>query len=413
MDVLFLAESVGHGHIRAAQAVISAISQLAPNVETALIESTYYFDPAFKDVWEYRYNQVFSKLPGLEEIFLNIPRFRYAQDIPHTLRNFLNTKSDKAHLPRNIVSIYEYRLNFYKGKLQKLLLSEFLSINKPKVVACTFWYPCKMVSDLKLEGEINSKLCVITTNFVCPIDFLQPTVDLYFVASPMVRDQLLKYDIHKSKIRVTGVPISLDFIEPLDKNKLYEEFNLKSDVPTILVICNGIESEAARRILEAIISLQDECDIQSLVVAGSDEMFCHLKSLIGCDRKSIQIFGYTNVMHKLMDVSDIVISKTGGSTCAEILAKGIPMIIQKPSDDKMYEGYAQYVEIFNANFLLENQVALEVFGHKDSVFLSDIEVKIKKLLDDKNLRRKMKENMKLIAKPNAALDVARDILELI
>lgn len=49
---------------------------------------------------------------------------------------------------------------------------------------------------------------------------------------------------------------------------------------------------------------------------------------------NIHIFGFTREIDKLMEVSNLLITKPGGMTCTEGLAKGIPMLFHKPLLDR-------------------------------------------------------------------------------
>ena len=45
---------------------------------------------------------------------------------------------------------------------------------------------------------------------------------------------------------------------------------------------------------------------------------------------NIRILGFTREIDKLMEVSDLLVTKPGGMTCTEGLAKGIPMLFHQP-----------------------------------------------------------------------------------
>ena len=45
---------------------------------------------------------------------------------------------------------------------------------------------------------------------------------------------------------------------------------------------------------------------------------------------NIHLLGFTKEVDKLMEVADLLITKPGGMTCTEGLAKGIPMLFHKP-----------------------------------------------------------------------------------
>jgi len=59
--------------------------------------------------------------------------------------------------------------------------------------------------------------------------------------------------------------------------------------------------------------------------------------------KHVQIFGYTRQIPMLMDAADLLISKPGGLTSSEALAKNLPMIITNPIPGQE-ERNARYLE---------------------------------------------------------------------
>jgi processive 1,2-diacylglycerol beta-glucosyltransferase len=63
------------------------------------------------------------------------------------------------------------------------------------------------------------------------------------------------------------------------------------------------------------------------------------------------VYGFINNVHELMDAADLVISKPGGLSTAEALAKGRPMMIVEPIPGQ---------EQRNAEWLLENGAAVRL-----------------------------------------------------
>ena len=71
--------------------------------------------------------------------------------------------------------------------------------------------------------------------------------------------------------------------------------------------------------------------VQLLFCLGSNEKIIpKLKEMPCFQHPNIRIFGYTREVSKLMDVSDVLITKPGGMTCTEALAKGLPMLFVPP-----------------------------------------------------------------------------------
>jgi processive 1,2-diacylglycerol beta-glucosyltransferase len=73
-------------------------------------------------------------------------------------------------------------------------------------------------------------------------------------------------------------------------------------------------------------------------------------------QENIHIIGYTTEIDKLMEVSDLLITKPGGMTCSEGLAKGIPMLFHNPIPGQEEEN----VHYFTARGLGEPLTSLDV-----------------------------------------------------
>ncbi len=96
-----------------------------------------------------------------------------------------------------------------------------------------------------------------------------------------------------------------------------------------------------------------------------------------------------------MAVSDLIISKPGGMTCAETLCSGIPMLIYKPIPGQ---------EEANTNYLIEHDVALR------ADCLQDIQSIVKKIfISQPEELTRLRKNILNIGKPMAAATIANYI----
>src|SRR5213078_1035720 len=64
-----------------------------------------------------------------------------------------------------------------------------------------------------------------------------------------------------------------------------------------------------------------------------------------------QVLGFTNQMDHIMAAADVIVSKPGGLTTSEALARGTPMVIVDPIPGQ---------ETRNSDYLLENGAAIKV-----------------------------------------------------
>ena len=70
-------------------------------------------------------------------------------------------------------------------------------------------------------------------------------------------------------------------------------------------------------------------------------------------RHAAKVIGFTDQMDELMAAADVVVSKPGGLTTSEVLARGAAMAIVNPIPGQ---------ESRNSDFLLENGAAIKING---------------------------------------------------
>ena len=113
------------------------------------------------------------------------------------------------------------------------------------------------------------------------------------------------------------------------------------------------------------------------------------------ERHRAKVLGFTDQIDELMAVADIVVSKPGGLTTSEMLARGAAMAMVNPIPGQ---------ESRNSDFLLENGAAMKINN------LATLGHKLTPLLEDPSRLARLKENARRIGKPQAAFDIARRAL---
>jgi processive 1,2-diacylglycerol beta-glucosyltransferase len=99
-----------------------------------------------------------------------------------------------------------------------------------------------------------------------------------------------------------------------------------------------------------------------------------------------------------MQVSDIILTKPGGITTAEALAKGLAMLIVNPLPGQ---------EAMNTKFLLKEGVAVKAENPED------VEILLKELLENKSKLKAMSDKAKVLAKPDSSERIAKMVLEML
>jgi len=364
--ILLLYISVLSGHHRAAMAVEKALRHISPETQVFGINAFHYTNPVLERIINRTYTSIIKRTPEVWE---------YLYDNPKVVKN---TQALKEMMHR------------YNSNKMRTLIEDF----KPDVVVCTQAFPCGMVADYKVSFNSAMPLVGVLTDFYPHSYWIYNTVDIYAVASSDARDRLLANGVSESKIRVTGIPIDTKFSVLYSRKTLLGDLGLDDSKKTILLMGGSGGLGPIKRVVFALNKVKH--DIQIIVVTGTNSRLNnYLRRREKKFLKKTIIIGYTDNVDQLMSVSDIIITKPGGLTVSEALAKNVPIIIINPIPGQ---------EAKNTEFLLKQGAAVKAANEQDAAILVDNLCGAAVKLED------MKRSTMQISRPDSALDLADIIL---
>lgn len=298
--VLLLSEGFGAGHTQAAYALSSSLRKIAPNVQTKVLELGSFLNPRVAPIIITAYKKTVSSQPRLI-------RMMYRSNYKKSLNRLTTLALHRIFYTRTIQIIRQLH---------------------PDVIVCTHPIPSAVISRLKRLGMLDVPLCTVITDYDVHGAWVSREVNCFLVSTDQVQRKLLERGVDKNKILITGIPVHPNFWERHHKEDIRLQFSLK-DMPTVLVMGGGwgfMKDEAVNSLL----ALYRE-QIQIIFCFGSNEKSLEkMKKDPRFIHPNIHLLGFTKEIDKLMEVSDLLITKPGGMTCSEGLAKGIPMLFHKP-----------------------------------------------------------------------------------
>ena len=201
----------------------------------------------------------------------------------------------------------------------------------------------------------------------------------------------------RADIEITGIPVDPAFSRPANREACLQQFNLVGDRPIVLQMCGGFGVGPVEGVFESLLEANTPMDL--VVVCGRNaKLKTALAALPVPERHRAHILGFTTEMDQLMGCADVVVSKPGGLTTSEILARGLAMVIVNPIPGQ---------EDCNSDYLLENGAAVKA-NHPSS-----LSRKLNVLLASRDRLLAMQAAARRLGTPRAAYDVARRSLELI
>ena len=361
--ILFISAPVGAGHIKAAQAVSSALCKEYPQTETKIANIFDFFNPYIGKAILKAYLKVLKVFPAL-----------------YGMAYSWGNESYLALVGRKIISGY-----------LATHMEKYITEYNPTAIVCTHATPAGLVAHLLQKKKLTIPVIAVVTDFVVHRLWIYPEIKNYVVANEAMGDFLTLYGIEQSSIAVMGIPVDEKFSLVPDTEHIVKELSLDPQCKTILIMGGGggmLPMDEIVLCCEAI-----DTDLQIIAVAGHNtSIYNKLLTIKPKLRQRVEVLGYVDNISELMAIADLIISKPGGVTTAETLCRGLPMIIYRPIPGQ---------EEGNTHYLTNCQAALRA----DS--LKEIQGMIKKLfIEEPKMLMTLQQNSLKLSQPQSANKIA-------
>ncbi len=370
MKVLILSITAGQGHHSAAKSISSALEERGVTVKTV-------------DV----YKQIDKNLcDAVNKGYL------------------ISTK----HTPKAYRAIYElidskkapatkYSLQSIMGILLAIKFEKFIEDFKPDVIICTHIFAAQVINELKRRDRLCDvpTIGIVTDYTIHPFWEDVTYIEYIDIASELLTQRALMKGISEERLCSFGIPVQKKFSRKQTKLDARNELGLDTDTPTILVMAGSMGYGNMPEIISGIHNFNDNCQI--LAVCGNNKkLFKKLNT--AAYGSNVNIYSFTDKVDIMMDAADCIVTKPGGLTTSEAMAKKLPMILVNPIPGQ---------EDRNLEFFLNNGVALSVtktFTIEEALYF---------MFRDKDRLEIMEHQINKLAKPNAASDIADFAISLI
>ena len=299
--VLLLYISEYSGHHSASLALEKALHSLDPKVETENINSFHYTNPILERIINKTYLGVVRRTPELWD---------YLYDNPKVVKSTQKLR-EMIH-------------NFNTEKL-KTLLDNF----KPDCIICTQAFPCGMVADYKKTFSSNFRIVGVLTDYAPHSYWMYNNVEGYIVPADETGKKLIENGVDPARIFPFGIPIDEKFNSTFEGSAIFRKLSLEEDVPCALIM-GGTQGLGPIKMMANLLDKSD-MNIQMIIIAGTNKrLYDYLARRKKRFRKRVVLFSYAGNIEELMHISTVIVTKPGGITTAEALAKGLPMLIVNP-----------------------------------------------------------------------------------
>jgi len=318
--MLILSEAFGAGHTKAAQAIKEGIEQIDNQWKIDVLELGVWLRPKFSHV--------------ISKIYLKTLRYS-----PKLWGIIYRRVQNRAMKPK-----FEFILH----RLIYVEMMNLLQEYQPNVVIATHPFPSAVISRMKRMG-LDVPLHTVLTDYGGHGAWVSSGVNYYYLPSQEAKNQLIKLGVSEDQLFVSGIPIHPKFWSKKNKHTIRKKLGLKN-LPTLLYMGGGMGIGFSSEMLDTLFSFHNEANL--LIVTGNNQqLYKSLKKRAYDWQTNIHLYGFVDNIDELMDAADLIITKPGGVTSAEALAKGIPMMLLNPIPGQ---------EEDNSLFIQQNQLGISV-----------------------------------------------------
>lgn len=226
---------------------------------------------------------------------------------------------------------------------------------------------------------------------------LAKRAELIFTAFKEAEDYL-----PAEKVRLLGNPTRKS-LTAINITEAYRHFNFQSDKKTLIVLGG---SGGARTINEAVEknlqTLHDEFGLQIIWQCGKNYSEGIDATLQADAYKNLRMFSFLHYMPEAYALADLVVSRAGALSCSELaLTRNASILVPSPN-------VAGDHQTKNARSMADEGAA-EIL--KDDEVVEQLSEMVKTFLFDDKRLEEMRLSASKLARPNAAEEIAKEILE--
>lgn len=365
--ILFLFSDTGAGHRSAARAIIEALEIYFPGqVTTEMLDFFVSYAPPPFNLAATTYAHM-AQVPNLWELGYKLSDGKY-----------------RSKMVQDV--LWPYIRKAAKGLVNEHPCDMFVSV-----------HPIINTPVLRMLEDEHAPYMIVITDMVSTHAFwYNNQATLTLAPTEEARQRGIDLGMDADRITVVGQPISDKYRHPTaPKAELRARFGWPQEQPVVLMVGGGEGMGPIEDVVRAVDRAQ--LDLMMVIITGRNEALQR-----NLEKKPLatahEIFGFVENMPDLMNAADIIVTKAGPGTISEAFTAGLPIILytRMPGQE---EGNVDYVVDKGAG----------VWAPTPGEVVSTL----KNWIEKPEIRQKVAQTCKSLARPDAAKNIAQRIIEIV
>ena len=205
-------------------------------------------------------------------------------------------------------------------------LCGFIAGSGYDTVICTHTFAALMVSEVVKTHLPNLKTCFIATDYTCSPSVKDSSLDRYFIPASSLSGDFLGGGVTSERLRACGIPVRQMFRSSVRKEDAKRAFGIPADHKHLVMMCGSMGCGPMEEITEVLRGKMGTNDVLSVACSKNETLLKKLTKL-SADCPNLRILGQIDDVPKLMQATDVFLTKPGGLSTSEAAASGLPMVL--------------------------------------------------------------------------------------
>lgn len=215
-------------------------------------------------------------------------------------------------------SVYDNSIG-YADKIYRFIVQ-----NGYDTVICVHVFAATAITAILHQHPGAVRSYFVATDYTCSPGVADAEMDAYIIPHPALTQEFATAGVPRERLLPLGIPVAESFTTRQDKAATAAQLGLPPHERLVLMMCGSMGCGPLAQLAEGCLA---ELPAGSLLVAICGDNRRLYEELAAIHSPQLLVLGYTKLIDQYMDAADLLLTKPGGLSSSEAIAKRLPMLL--------------------------------------------------------------------------------------
>ncbi len=205
-------------------------------------------------------------------------------------------------------------------------LWNYIVQNRYDSIICTHPFAALMITEVRRRCGLTADTAFVATDYTCCPGVNCSDMGIYFIPDAALTAEFIEQKVPAEKLCPSGIPIRQVFYSEEPKVEAKKSFGVDPNHKHIVMACGSMGCGPIESLSETIEPLLGG-STELTIVCGTNERLEASMRQIHANESCIHVRGFVKNMSLLLDSADVYVTKPGGLSITEAMAKAVPMVL--------------------------------------------------------------------------------------